>query len=517
MPMLQGRSGVVAGLVLLIFFASLSDCAAQTRRELRVGVPSLPTDLDPASALAGTVPLVARQVFDTLVTYTLTSTDVEPALATRWSVSRDGLTWSFTLRAGVRFHDDTPLTAVEVAASFARQLGVDAGGASSRPVWAALLRGVPGVVREVRASDARTVQIVLAQPYAVLLTVLAHPGFGVVKHVTGPDGTPRLLGSGPYRIADVGGGRIVLEAQPNHWAGGPRTERIVFMEVGSDERALADVDAQVLHVWLPSGPPRRGEGALSIPGPRVGYLSLPTEREPFMRKKIRQAVAAGLDPVALGAVMDRAAIPLQSFLPPGVWARREGSPVLGGHRQAAKKLLAEGGWPRGHKATLAVRPNGGALDIQRVAETIVANLGAVDIPLQVSAEPAGEPRSPAASDNTLRLAEAPVLGGDPHLLLFPLSTSEGRRFPRREIYSLSRNATLDDVLIRASQLSFRPERQRLYQRAQAMLADELPWIPIYVRLEWAVVRPDVGGFRLHPSGIHRLDTVSIDGAGGVAR
>ncbi len=512
--MLQGRSGPVAGLVLLVFFAYLSDCAAQTHRELRVGVPGLPSDLDPGSALSGAVPLVARQVFDTLVTYTLTSTDVEPALATRWSVSRDGLTWSFTLRAGVRFHDGTPLTAVEAAASFARQLSADGGAAPVRPVWAALLRGVPGVVREIRASDARTVQFALVQPYAPLLTVLAHPGFGVDKSGAGPDGMPRLLGSGPYRVAEIASGRLVLEAQPNHWAGGPRTERIVFVDVPTDERAEADLDAQTLDAWFPSRPPRRSEGALSIPGPRVGYLSFQAEREPFMRRKIRQAVAAGLDPGSLGAVMGREAIPLQSFLPPGVWARREGSPILSGHRQAAKKLLAEGGWPRGYKSTLAVRPNGGALDIQRVAGTIVANLGAVDIPVQVRTEGAGEPRVTVATEGAMLLAEAVVLGGDPHLLLFPLSTREGRRLPRRESYSLARNATLDDVLIRASQLSFRPERQRLYQRAQAMLAEELPWIPIYVRLEWAVVRPDVRGLRLHPSGIHRLDTVSVDGSSG---
>jgi ABC-type transport system substrate-binding protein len=116
------------------------------------------------------------------------------------------------------------------------------------------------------------------------------------------------------------------------------------------------------------------------------------------------------------------------------------------------------------------------------------------------------------------LAESAVLGGDPHLLLYPLSTSEGRRrAPRPETYSLARPASLDDVLIRASQLSFRPERQRLYQRAQALLADDLPWIPVYVRLEWAVVRPEVRGLRLHPSGFHRLDTMSLDGAAGATR
>ena len=66
------------------------------------------------------------------------------------------------------------------------------------------------------------------------------------------------------------------------------------------------------------------------------------------------------------------------------------------------------------------------------------------------------------------------------------------------------------MLVRASQLSFRAERQRLYQRAQAMLAEELPWLPIYVRLLWGVARPEVKGLRLHPTGIHRLDTVSLD-------
>jgi peptide/nickel transport system substrate-binding protein len=78
-------------------------------------------------------------------------------------------------------------------------------------------------------------------------------------------------------------------------------------------------------------------------------------------------------------------------------------------------------------------------------------------------------------------------------------------------YSFFRNARLDDVLIRASQLAFRPERQRLYQRAQAMLAEDLPWLPLYVRLVWAVARPDVRGLRLHPTGYHRLTTVGIEG------
>src|SRR5438445_5967164 len=132
------------------------------RREVRVGVPGVPAALDPAAALEGTIPLIARQVFDTLVAYRDGTTDVEPALATRWSVSRDGLTWSFTLRDGVRFHDGTPLTAAEVAGRFTRQFRRE--GAGTAVVWPALFRGTPGVVRDVTAAETRAVQILLAMP-----------------------------------------------------------------------------------------------------------------------------------------------------------------------------------------------------------------------------------------------------------------------------------------------------------------------------------------------------------------
>jgi len=116
----------------------------------------------------------------------------------------------------------------------------------------------------------------------------------------------------------------------------------------------------------------------------------------------------------------------------------------------------------------------------------------------------------------LALVETTVVGGDPHLFLFPLSTSEGAaKGPRALNYSFYRNPRLDDVLVRASQLSFRAERARLYQRAQALLADDLPWLPIYVRLVWGVARPEVRNLRLHPSGVHRLNNVSLDGIPGV--
>jgi ABC-type transport system substrate-binding protein len=250
------------------------------RREVRLGVAGLPSALEPAAALDGAAALVARQVFDTLVAWREGSTDIEPALATRWTASRDGLVWSFTLRDNVRFHDGTALTAADVAASFDRHLRDP-----SRPsvVWSTLLRGVPGVIREIRATDPRTVQFVLVQPYAPLLTVLAHPGFGVARQVSGPDGVPRLVGTGPFRLVDVSSGRLVVEAVAGHWAGSPLSERIVFLEVPNEEHAEAELGQRGLDVWFPSAPPTRNEGVLSAPGLTVGYLAFQTEKGPSIR------------------------------------------------------------------------------------------------------------------------------------------------------------------------------------------------------------------------------------------
>src|SRR5437867_3144529 len=378
------------------------------RRELRVGAPGVPSALEPGAALEGTSPLIARQVFDTLVAWRAGSTEIEPALATRWNASRDGLVWSFTLREGVRFHDGSPLTALDVAVSFDRQLRPDAQIAGR--AWPALLRGAPGVVKEVRAPNARTVEIALVQPYAALLTVLAHPGLAVAKYSAAADGGGRFVGTGPYRVVDSSSGRLALEAMPGHWA------------------------------------------------------------------------------------------------------RREGSPVLGAGRTTVRALIRESRWPKETKPTLLVPAATAPLNLPKLAETIQLLLGADDLSLNVQAEPEPTVRTLLqAGAYDFALAEASVIGGDPHLLLYPLSTSEAAtKGPRALNFSFYRNPRLDDVLIRASQLSFRTERQRLYQRAQGLLAEDVPWLPIYVRLHWAVARREVGGLRLDPTGIHRLDTVSLE-------
>src|SRR5262245_11514935 len=503
----------VLGLLLSALVLGVPAHGAAEPSTLRVGLPVLPSTLDPASALEGPVPLVARQVFDTLLRYTDGGSDVEAGLAVQWSVSRDALVWTFRLREGVTFQDGTPLTAQHVVESLERL--VRPGHPNAPSVNAAaprLLRGVPGIVKEVRAADGRTVQISLVQPYAPLLAVLAHPSLSIV--LPSPPGDPKgpLLGTGPFAIAELGPERIVLDARPSHWAGGAKVGRLVFTATPDSAQAAAALDAQSLDLFFPAGAPPRQAGAVSVPGWRVGYLALQTEKDPFNRPKVRRAAAAAIDPASISLAAGAAAVPLQGFVPTGVWARRDGAMILEGQPERAKKLLAEAGPRKSTPPALVVADGDRRPDMVRVAEAIRSSLAAADFPVTVRPESIETAQTLLrAGEHMLALIEDRAEAGDPHFLLFPLSAAEGAvKGPQASNFSFYRNPRLDDLLIRASQLSFKPERQKLYVRAQATLAEDLPWIPIYVRLNWAVARPEVRNLRLHASGNHRLDRVTLE-------
>lgn len=501
---------VAAALVLVL---ALSDGRAHAQGGiLRVGLPGLPVTLDPALASETPAGLVTRQIFDTLLQYKDGSSDVEPALATQWQVSRDGLAWSFRLRDGVRFHDGTPLTSAQVAASLERLLFPGASHApAANPVVPRLLRGAPGVVKAVKAPDPRTVQIVLNLPYAPLLTVLAHPAMSIVRVTTGADGAPRWLGTGAFLVAEALPGRLVLEANPVYWGGPPRSSRLVLIEQRDDARAAAELDARNLDLYVPAGAPPRMTGALAIPGWRIGYVALQTEREPFLRKRIRQGMAAALDQGALAAALEPYAVPLMAPLPPGVWAATTVTKPPDNRAETARRLIVEGGALRAISVGLMVTPVAPPLDGIRVAEALRDAVAPAGVNLTVAAlTPETALKLAQNGEHQVALAEADVEGGDPHLLLYPLSTSEGaRKGALAWNLSFYRNPRLDDLLIRGSQLSGRVERQRVYARAQSMLVEDAPWLPLYARLHWVVTRPEVRNLRLHPSGFHRLDRVLL--------
>jgi ABC-type transport system substrate-binding protein len=321
---------------------------------------------------------------------------------------------------------------------------------------------------------------VLAQPFSPLLAALAHPALAMV--VTERDSRVPVLGTGPYRVAERSATRLVLEAVPGA-SEPPRSAQLVFEEVSDDAAALAELGpGGRLDVHFPRVPPAWGGLGLQVlSGPtwQLGVLALRTHEGVTGHKAVRRAIAASLDPALVGPALGRMARPYAGYLPPQAWAVRP--PLPSPHEPIrARRLLAESGSAVAG-LTLKVRPE----------------------------PPATYEPALRKGEGELALAEVALPLDDPHFLLRPLVSSDGAAPAEATNLAFYRNPVADGLLLRASQIGFRPERLRLYQRLQALLAEDLPYIPLYVRHQWAVSRPGVRNLRLDPSGRHRLDRVQV--------
>ena len=504
-----GRGIALAG-ALLVLAAASAGLRAEPAGELRIGVARLPDTLDPATVSAGPAALVFRQLYQGLAEIGERG-DIEPGLASQWSVSRDGLTWTFRLRSDVQFHNGTLLTPDVVVASVGRLLSAHEPAAREAiEPWAGLFRGKNAVVREVRRGEAGGVQVQLSQPFSPLLAVLAHPALAVV--LAQNDSRVPFLGTGPYRVADGSQGRLVLEAAPGS-VEPPRAARLIFEEVGDDAVALAELGpGGRLDVHFPHAPPAWGGlglQVLSAPTWQMGILALRTHEGLLARKSIRQAIALSLDPALLGPALGRGARLHGGYLPPGAWAGHP-LPFVRHDPIRARRLLGEG---RVANATMTLLAPDLAdeLETPRLTEAIRLSLAVAGVTVKPRPE-GGEAYLQALrrGDGPLALHEIALSIDDPHFLFRPLLASDAAVQGSATNVAFYRNPVADSLLLRASQLAFRPERLRLYQRLQTQLAEDLPYIPLYVRLRWAVARPGVRDLRLDPGGRHRLERVWLE-------
>jgi ABC-type transport system substrate-binding protein len=222
----------------------------------------------------------------------------------------------------------------------------------------------------------------------------------------------------------------------------------------------------------------------------------------------RQAAALALDPAALQVALGRGARLLSQYLPPGAWAAREVPRPFDPGR--AKKLLAQLG-TADLGLTLVVPDLGGGLEGARLADALRAALAAVGFRPRVRVEPV---EAAAAllrrGEADLGLFETRLEVDDPHFFLRPLLASDAATPGSATNVAFLRSPLVDGMLGRASQLGFRPERLRLYQRLQAHVAEEGPYQPFYTRVQWLVARPEVRDLALQPSGLHRLERFWVE-------
>jgi ABC-type transport system substrate-binding protein len=341
-------AGVLAALVAGALMPLTGDAQAPSTLTVLQGAAITP--LGPAGAgISLAYPAgdeAAFLVYDGLVRFTDRMTII-PQLATSWSVSSDGRTWTFKIRDGVSFQDGSPLTAQAVVDDFNREVDHRTN-QSNRPLW--------DPIASVSAPDPATVQIVTTEPYGALLNTLAHHSALIAgpKAVDtgGPPSMAHPVGTGPYQVYhwDVGTQLEVLR-NPRFWGGRAGYDRIVLRNVpdpGARVAMIRSAEAQIAE-GIPPGHVdelQRAPGVTVIvkPALRTFGMEINLNRPALRDVRVRQALNYAVNKELLVNALFRGnATVLRSPLAPQTSADGDAAPWPYDPPKA-RVLLEQAGW-----------------------------------------------------------------------------------------------------------------------------------------------------------------------------
>ena len=298
--------------------AAGSTAPGATGGDLVAAIGGEPDQLDPHKTTSYFSFEVLENVYDTLVEPDPQGT-MQPDLATSWKVSSDQLTWTFTMRQGVKFSDGTDLSADDVAYSYKRIID-----GKLSPSWRF------ASVSSVSAPDKSTVVIKVKTPTPNLLTLIGgFKGLAIVEKANVTDGKIGRdpIGSGPFEVAEwTGGDHITLKANPDYWGAKPQLASVKYRFISDGNTAITALKNGEIQ-WTDSIPPQQVKTLqsndsikLSVsPSNDYYYLSLNEKNKPWNNTAARQAIAYAIDRDAIiqattygTATPNQLAIPKQS-------------------------------------------------------------------------------------------------------------------------------------------------------------------------------------------------------------
>lgn len=369
----------IAAAVLLWSLAAAPAAAAGAG--LTLGMALEPPHLDPTAGAAAAIDeIVYANVFEGL-TRIDSAGAVRPALAESWTVSDDGLTYSFRLRAGVAFHDGTAFDAEDVVFSLDR-----ARAGTSTNAQKALFEPIDAV----RAAGPLTVEVTLKRPTGDFLFSLGWGDAVIVARESSATNKSDPVGTGPFRFARwVKADRVELVRNDGYWGRPVALERATFKFISDPAAATAavlagDVDG-FANFPAPEAlgrfrnDPRLGVVVGTTEGETI--LAINNARPPFDDVRVRRAISHAIDrqEIVDGAMFGQGT-PIGSHFAPHHPAYVDLTGMYPHDAARARALLAEAGYPEGFAATLKLPPPTYA---RRGGEIVAAQLAEIGIRLEI--------------------------------------------------------------------------------------------------------------------------------------
>ncbi|MBL8668725.1 MAG: ABC transporter substrate-binding protein [Rhodospirillales bacterium] len=478
----------------------------------------------------------SRNVFNRLVEFERGSTKLRPALAESWTISPDGRVYTFKLRPGVAFQTtktftpSRPFNADDVLYTFLRQWDPNhrdhrlSGG--SYEYFNSM--DMPKLITAIDKLDDLTVRFTLSQPEAPFLADLAMD-FASIFSAEYADamyaaGTPEKIdqepvGTGPFQLVGYQKDAVIrYKAHPGYWEGKAALDPLIFAI--TPDAAVAYAKLKTSECQLIPYPNQADLPAMqrdpdlvvtSQEGLNVAYLAFNTQKKPFDDVRVRRALDLAIDRDAIiAAVYLGAGRKAKNPIPPTLWSYNDAIVDTPYDPAAAKRLLAEAGYPQGFETDIWALPvkRPYAPDSRRTAEMIQADWAKVGVRAVIVSYELGEllKRTKAGEHQTMLFGWTGD-NGDPDNFLYTLLGCEAAKDGANRARWC--DARFDALVTQAKRTSDVGERTRLYEEAQVVFKQETPWVTIAHSVVSTAMRRNVENYRIDPLGGHLFYGVDL--------
>lgn len=470
---------------------------------IRIGMATEAQSLDPPNFVINADTVRMDFIFDRLVN-TAEDGSIVPGLATEWT-QVDDVTWEFTLREGVTFHDGTPFDASAVEFVLERSKEQDQGGAYL------------SALEDVEVVDDYLVRLNMNRPFAAILNNLSVPVSGMYSPAAVEEYGDRLgqnpVGTGPYRFVswDVDE-QLVLAKNEDYWGDAPALDEVIFIPIPEASTRLSALRTGEIDV-IENPPPDDlasfesfGVEAIIQPKARPIFLGFNVEAVPDV--EVRRAIAMAIDrEIIVEAILEGIGAPADSSLVTPAFRPGEPPLTIEYDPEAAAAMLEEAGYGDGIDLRV-VLPVERYLRDTAVLEVIQAQLAEIGVRLELDIRETGAWYQALLDRDT----ELYWLGWG--LTTYDPGDLFARVFASGQVNNMSQleSAAVDELV---GQLESTPvgtdERRALITELERLIVEtEVAVTPIYHAANFFAVRDGVEGFRTTVGELIDLSETTVD-------